>query len=267
MSQGKDALLELPAETITIVRGAGLRLVPNSILGLVAALPFVVGAGFCLGVSADLARTTRRDLAVSFVADNPGAWLSISALLSVAWAISMLEPLGRFTRAPDHIFTGPKYLGLALLYFPLIAAFQLPFPDLFPRTLEDPPNVAMPVQLIGLVVAVMFALAAATTFTVAPALYLAQPSLGVRAALRRSRELAHGRRELFMTVSALPFVLATAGVVSLALGEKLTLGAQILGHAVAQRSAFVAGVACVAVTPLLSAAMKTAALNIATRPD
>ncbi|HZU99730.1 MAG TPA: hypothetical protein VFF73_23665 [Planctomycetota bacterium] len=265
MSRGLEALLELPAETVQVVRTVGPRFVLVVLWGLATGAPFAMGAGFCLAVTGEFLWTPWPDIALSFVIAHPVAWLGISVCLAGVWAGALFAPLRRLTR-PGAPYCDARIPGVHLLYLPVLAAYQLPAPDPWTTwSLEYLPAGAIGVQFAGLVIALVVVLIAATTFALAPAAYVSDPSLGVRAALCRSRELARGRRALFVTVSSLPAALVAAGIVAATLGERLTLGGALLPGSAARTLAIVAGLACIAIAPTLSAALKTAALNIATR--
>ncbi|HZU99731.1 MAG TPA: hypothetical protein VFF73_23670 [Planctomycetota bacterium] len=267
MAKGTTALLELPAETVSVARRVGVSLAAVSAVGLMAAIPFVVAAGLWAPLGAAIVFDPSRRIQLSFAVGYPLAWLGSSFFLSAALAMTHYATLLRLCRAEPPV-SDVKFLGLALLYVPVIAAWLLPVPDFFwSRSFDKPPELAPVAEFSGLAVALIVLLVAATRFTLTPAVYLSDRSIGLRAALRRSRELAVGRRAIFVTVSLLPVAVAAAGLVSFGFGEKLTFGGQILGDAFSRQLARLVGFACVAVTPLLAAALKSAALNIATRPD
>src|SRR5579863_8846119 len=90
MPRGAHALLDLPAETVALLRSRARPLASEAFFGIIAGGCVSLLAGFVLGVAEGTRGAFPRTGGVFFIQSHPIAWPALALALGGVWTVAIL---------------------------------------------------------------------------------------------------------------------------------------------------------------------------------
>lgn len=260
-SSERRGAADLASEALAVVREQGLRGAVSSFCFVVVALVSFAVCAVLHGLVAELVRHERLYLRDTF---DVTSWdpISMSALvlaLAIPAALAQAGPyVASWHRRANAL---AALVRLTLLSAPDVACALILAAAIaqgrFLLAYHDAP-------IARIVLAVAWLASSSVLFPLAPAVVFFEPSAGLRATLRRARELARGQRALVLLVRCVPLFVAAGGAFQVAAGDSLFFGD---GWGASAALASILGVVAIGASPVVSAVLGIAGYRIAVTSD